>query len=179
MGTKRKNKKYTLSDKLHVIEFYKEGYGCTTISKKLCIPEKTLMHWLNKYKHQGLLGLEKSKSIRATAEFKKRIVKEVLENLLSCETVALQNIISESAVYSWVTKVKKFGYSSLLEIKHKGRPPKQMGRPKNKAPETELEKLQAEVEYLRAENAYLKKLRALVEEREARKSGKKPKPSNH
>jgi transposase len=47
-----------------------------------------------------------------------------------------------------------------------------MGRPKKKLPETELEKLQEELRYLRAENAYLKKLRALVQERIARESGK-------
>jgi transposase len=34
-----------------------------------------------------------------------------------------------------------------------------------------------ELEYLRAENAFLKKLKALVEERIARESGKLPKPS--
>jgi transposase len=42
---------------------------------------------------------------------------------------------------------------------------------------TQEEELQAELEYLRTENAYLKKLRAFVEERIARESGKKQKPS--
>jgi len=54
-----------------------------------------------------------------------------------------------------------------------------MGRPKKKQPETELEKLEAELRYLRAENAYLKKVRALVQERLLRESGKQPKPSKN
>jgi transposase len=41
--------------------------------------------------------------------------------------------------------------------------------------EEQLRKAQEELEYLRAENAYLKKLKALVQERQARERGKKPK----
>ncbi len=92
--------------------------------------------------------------------------------------VALKYQVSISAVYTWTQKVKLDGYIALSSIK-KGRPSNVMGRPKKKEPETELEKLQAELRYLRAENAYLKKLRALVQERIARESGKQSKPSKH
>jgi transposase len=179
MKETRKNKKHTIREKLQAVELYKQGLGAKRISSKLSICRKVIDRWLNAYKVKGLSGFNKQSNIRATAEFKQKIVKEVLENHLSYDSVSLIYPVSSTTIYSWVTKVKEHGYSSLMEVKQRGRPPKNMGRPKKKEPETETEKLQAEVEYLRAENAYLKKLRALVEERESRESVRKPKPSNH
>lgn len=171
--------KHTLDEKLQTVELYKQGLGANRICSKLSISESVIERWLSIYKAKGISGFTKQPNIRATVEFKQKIVKEVLENHLSYESVSLIYPVSPTAVYSWVSKVKKNGYSSLMEVKQRGRPHKIMGRPKTKSPQTEVEKLQAEVEYLRAENAYLKKLRALVEEREARESVRKPKPSNH
>jgi transposase len=179
MLEKRKNKKHEIEVKLQAVELYKQGLGAKRISTKLSIGKSIIERWLNQYEVKGIAGLQTRQKKRASLEIKQEVVKQVLEHGLSYDAVSLLFPVSPTSVYSWVSKVKKYGYSSLSEVTHKERPPKQMGRPKNKIPETELEKLQSEVEYLRAENAYLKKLRALVEEREARKSGKKPKPSNH
>jgi transposase len=179
MEESRKNRKHSLKEKLQAVELYKQGYGATIISNKLLISDSIIERWLNIYKTRGVEGFQKQSNIRATLEIKQAIVKEVLENHLSCEAVSLLYPVSQTAVYSWVQKVKRGGYSSLKEVKQRGRPPKDMGRPKKQMPETELEKLQAEIEYLKAENAYLKKLRALVDARVIRESGKKPKPSNH
>jgi transposase len=175
----RKNKKHTIEEKLQTVELYKQGLGARIISAKLSICDRVIKNWINIYKARGILGFVKQSNTLTSLELKHKLVKEVLENGLSYETVSLKYLISPTAVFTWVSKVKKYGYSSLVEIKQRGRPPKKMGRPKTKEPQTDMEKLQAEVEYLRAENAYLKKLRALVEEREARESVKKPKPSNH
>ena len=174
----RKNRKHSLSEKLQVIELYQSGYGSVTISKQLGIEDSIVSRWIRVYQSDGFSGFDKRVHTQIPAELKQQAVKEVLENSLSFETVALKYKVSISAVYSWVQRVKQYGYPALTTIK-RGRPNKNMGRPKNKEPETELEKLQEEVRYLRAENAYLKKLRALVEERIARENGKQPGPSKH
>jgi transposase len=171
MSTTRKNRKHSLSEKLKVVELYRSGYGSSTISKKLGIHTSIVKSWIRVYQTNGVLSLEKGKHPFLSTDLKERAVKGVLEKSLSFESVALKYHISKSAVYSWTQQVKIHGYEILSKIKQ-GRPTKEMGRPKKKQPETELEKLQEELRYLRAENAYLKKLRALVQERIARESGK-------
>jgi len=179
MLVSRKNKKHNLEEKLKAVELYNQGNGSTMISRELSVSVSQIKRWINIYKAKGTKGFVKRSKIKASFRLKQAIVKEVLENNLSYDEVSLIYPVSPSAVYSWVSKVKQMGYTSLMEIKNRGRPRKNMARPKKKEPETELEKLQAEVEYLRAENAYLKKLNALVEERTARTTGTKSKPSHH
>ena len=171
MSITRKNRKHSLSEKLKAVELYDSGYGSTTISKRLMIPRCMINRWIRVYLVNGVSGLDNRKQSQLSSELKQHVVKDVLEKSLSFESVALKYHISISAVYSWTQQVKKQGYEILSQIK-RGRPANDMGRHKQKQPETELEKLQEELRYLRAENAYLKKLRALVQERIARESGK-------
>lgn len=173
---KRKNRKHGLSEKLRVIRDYQSGYGCSTISRKRRIAESVVTHWIRAYQAHGAKGLEKQPRASISAEIKQQAVRDILEECLSFETVALKYRVSMSAIYSWSQRVKEHGYASLLTIKQ-GRPTKPMGRPKKKQPETELEKLQEEVRYLRAENALLKKLKALEEERTVPESARQSKPS--
>jgi transposase len=176
MERKRKNRKHSIEEKKKAVDLYKKGYGSTSIGKQLKVEEGQIRRWLRSYQELGLTGLEKQSYSSLGIEIKCQVVKEVFEKCVSLETVALKYNVSASAVYSWSQKVKLHGYEALTTI-NQGRPPKDMGRPKKKVPETELEKLQEEVRYLKAENAYLKKLRALVQERIARESGKQPGPS--
>jgi transposase len=179
MSIKRKNRKHSLSEKLKVIELYQSGYGSTTISRDLSIPLSIVKNWIRVYQVQGVKGLEIKRYKPLNSILKVQAVREVLDKSLSFETVALKYQVSIYAVYTWTQLVKLHGYAALNSIKT-GRPSNVMGRPrKKKEPETELEKLQSELRYLKAENAYLKKLRALVQERIARESGKKSKPSKH
>lgn len=121
------------------------------------------------------MGLEKQPKKLLSVKLKEHVVHDVLKNCLSYPSVALKYGISQSAAYQLVLLVKREGFSVLKETTQ-GRPAKIMGRPKKKEPTTELEKLEEELYYLRAENAYLKKVRALVQERLLRESGKQPKP---
>jgi transposase-like protein len=170
---RRKNLKHSYSDKIKVVELYKQGYGSTSISKLLHISETLVVTWLRIYRAKGVLGFAKPAKQILSIDLKEQVVRDVLENLLSFPSVALKYGISQSAAYQWVKLVKEEGFSSL-KLTQQGRPPKDMGRPKKKHPETELEKLEAELRYLRAENAYLKKVRALAQERLLRESGKQP-----
>lgn len=176
--TKRKNLKHSYSDKLGVIELYEQGYGSRSISKELHISDTVVETWLRIYRSKGLSGFDKQPNKLFSTEFKELVVRDVLNNCLSFPTVALKYQISQSTAYKWVQLVKQEGFSSLNNTT-RGRPTTVMGRPKKKQPETELEKLEEELRYLRAENAYLKKVRALVQERLLRESGKQPKPSKN
>lgn len=106
MSTKRKNRKHSLSEKLKVVELYQEGYGCTTISRKLDISKSLVKHWIGVFRNHGVLSLERQVHNQLSAELKQRVVKDVLENSLSFDTVALKYHISIYAVYSWTQKVK-------------------------------------------------------------------------
>lgn len=174
----RKNQKHSYSDKLKVVELYNKGYGSTIISKEFQISKTVVKSWLSIYRSKGLMGLEKQSKKILSIEFKKLVVCDVLNNCLSFPAAALKYGISQSTAYQWVQLVKQEGFSSLKETRQ-GCPIKIMGRPKKKHPETELEKLEEELRYLRAENAYLKKVRALVQERLLRESGKQSKPSKN
>ena len=178
MSIRRKNRKHSLSEKLKVIELYQSGYGSTVISRDLSVPVTIVKNWIRVYQEQGVKGLEIKRHKPLNSILKVQAVREILDKSLSFETVALKYQVSISAVYTWTQLVKLHGYAALNSIKT-GRPSNVMGRPRKKEPETEVEKLQAELRYLRAENAYLKKLMALVQERIARESGKKSKPSKY
>jgi transposase len=174
--------KHTLAEKLEVIHQSKLGYGCSHISQRMSISETMVVRWLRRYRQFGLSGLSKpSTRTILSLSMKEKLVREVLEKSLSCQTVALRYQVSETAVHTWVTKVRQGGYAALTGCKKQSQPSTYMNQQKKKKqlPRTDLEKLEAEVLYLRAENAYLKKLRALVEERITRESGKSSKPSNH
>lgn len=175
---KRKNQKHSYSEKIRVVELYNQGYGCTSISKEMSISVSVVKTWLHLYRSKGLSGFVKQSNRSYSIDLKECVVRDVLNNCLSFPSVALKYAIDQSTVFRWVQLVKQEGFSSLKETKQ-GRPAKNMGRPKKKQPETELEKLEEELRYLRAENAYLKKVRALVQERLLRESGKQPKPSKN
>jgi len=175
---KRKNLKHSYSDKMKVIDLYERGHGSRTISRELHISRTVVHTWIRLYQSNGFSGFEKQPNKVLSIELKKDVVSDVLNKYLSFSAVALKYGISQSSAYQWVQLVKQDGFSSLRETKQ-GRPPTVMGRPKKKQPETDLEKLEEELRYLRAENAYLKKVRALVQERLLRESGRPPKPSKN
>lgn len=175
---KRTNQKHSFSEKCKVVELCQQGYGFKRISKLLGIKAPVVQTWLRIYRGKGVLSLEKKATKPLGIELKEQVVRDVLNNCLSFPAVSLKHGISQSAAYQWVQLVKESGFSSLKETRQ-GRSPKDMGIPKKKQPETELEKLEEELRYLRAENAYLKKVRALVQERLLRESGKQPKPSKN
>ena len=171
--TRRKNLKHSYSDKMGVIKLYEQGFGSTTISRDLQISKTVVKSWIRIYQSHGISGFDKQPNKLLSIELKEQVVRDVLNKFLSFPTVALKYQISQSTAYRWVQLVKQQGFSSLKDTT-RGRPTTVMGRPKKKQPETELEKLEEELRYLRAENAYLKKVRALVQERLLRESGKQP-----
>lgn len=154
--------------KRRAIDLYTDGKSGIAIARELSVAERVIHHWLRSYREHGEKSFVKQRYSKCSYEIKSEVVGRVLEKRLSCEQVALDYGISESAVRCWLRKVRSDGYESLSQVKPRGRPPKPMGRPRKKEPQTELEKLELENARLKAENALLKKVQALVEERVAR-----------
>lgn len=168
--------KHTFAEKLNIVSQVKNGKPILRISRERHIGEKMILEWVRKYNLYGEKGLLKQPNIRATADFKEKVVRIVIEKKVSLVQAVLQYGVSKTALERWVKSVRVEGYGVLHQQKNRGRAPKAMRKSNKHEPETELEKLQAENARLRAENALLKKVTALVREREARErmSGQKP-----
>jgi len=175
----KKIRRYTLDEKICAIRMYESGCSSIAVSRKLGYTESKIRYWINQYRYNGVAGLERSFFLHHSADFKKTVVEDILGNLLSFDSAAIKYGISPTSASRWTRIVVAEGYDGLNQLKKQGRPRKDMGRAKKKNPQTDIEKLQDEIFHLKAENAYLKKLRALVEQRIARESGKLSKPSRN
>ena len=169
------SKHYSRSKKEKIISLYDQGYGCTTIAKELQLTESRVSLLINRYLHNGKLGLERLSNVKFTPDFKMEVVNTLIKNELSLEQTALRFGISPSTVSNWLSKFNIGGYELLIQ-NNRGHKQKIMGRPRKTEPQSELEKLKYENELLRTELALLKKVKALVEQRDAqlRKIGQKP-----
>ena len=167
----------SFEERLKIVLQAKEGKPVRLLSRQYSLHENKILEWVRKYDKYGQEGLKKQPNIKATGEFKEKLVRLVLEKGVTLAQIVVDYRVSRTALEHWVRQTRSHGYSILHEIRPKGRPPKgSMARPKKKEPQTELERLQAENLRLRAENALLKKVKALVEEQDARArlNGQKP-----
>jgi transposase len=179
MGDK-KVRHYTLEEKMCAIRMYESGSSSIAVSRELGYSESKIRYWINQYRENGVEGLQRRPSfLHYSADFKKAVVDDILENLLSFDRAAIKYGISPASASHWIHIVAAGGYNGLNQLKKQGRQRKNMGRPKKEVPQSDIKKLQDEIVHLKAENAYLKKLRALVEQRIARESGKSSKPSKN
>ena len=171
-------KKHPIEERLLAVQKCLEGYAPWGVGRMLGIREHYVSEWLDRYRENGIAGLQKRPNKHADFAEKCEIVCEYAEKHVPLHRVCAEHHVSQSTVSRWTATYRKGGYDALREIKPHGRP-KKMGRPKKQEPQTELERLRYEVEYLRAENALLKKVRALMDEKEKRLHETGRKPSKH
>ncbi len=170
--------KYTKAEKHRaVLSVVESGLSVYDVAKTLGASHGLIQHWVGLYHHHGLSGLS-MKAGSYSGEYKLSVLTYMQENHLSLrQTAAKFGIPAKSTVERWFDIYSKEGAAGLCRNdRGKMKKPKP---PKIPQDATSNDALLKELEYLRAENAYLKKLRALVEERIARESGKEPKPSKH
>ena len=149
----------SFEERLKIVLQANEGKPVRLLSRKYSLHETKILEWVRKYDKYGQEGLKKQPKIKATGEFKEKLVRLVLEKGVTLAQIVVDYRVSRTAIEQWVRQTRSHGYTILHEIRPKGRPPKGlMARPKKKEPQTELEKLQAENLRLRAENALLKKV---------------------
>ena len=176
---RRKNRKWTFSDKLEVVRLYEDGYGSSIISRETGVSLGQVEVWLRRYRELGLSGLNKLHNPRLSDDIKAEIVLQIRNKCLSLRAVSITYGISITALWRWQKEFDSSNLSVSAVVSKSGCWSKPMGRPKKKPPQTELEKLQVEISELRAEVAYLKKVRALVEQRENCGVAIVPKPSRN
>ena len=171
--------KHSITERQLAVQKCLEGYAPWGVGRMLGIKEHYVSEWLDRYRQDGIAGLQKRPNKRANFAEKCKIVCEYAEKHVPLHRVCAKHHVSQSSVNRWTAVYRKGGYDALRAIKEPGKGRKAMGRPKKQEPQTELDRLRYEVEYLRAENALLKKVRALMEEREKRLHETGRKPSKH
>ena len=179
-------KKHSIEERLLAVQKCLEGYAPWGVGRMLGIKEHYVSEWLDRYRQNGIAGLQKRPNKHADFAEKCKIVCEYAEKSVPLHRVCAKHHGSQSSVSRWTAAISKWariyregGYEALRDIKPQGKGRKGMGRPKKQEPQTELERLRYENEYLRAEVALLKKVRALMEEKEKRLHEIGRKPSKH
>ncbi len=155
--------KYHFEEKLNLVRLLKVGSPLKRLSREKGIADDQRRVRLKSYGLYGEEGLRhRTRGYHFRSEEKQVFVRDFLERGISLSELCLRHGLNRIAIQRWCRKVRKYGYGARLDVKRRGRPPKDyMMRPKEKELRTVLEKL-------RAENAPLKEVKALVEEQEAR-----------
>lgn len=164
-------KKYTLEEKLRVIELYKHGLGNRLISRETGCHRNAVKWWIRQYRTHGESYFTESSNPPSYAySFKETVVREILEKGLSLRSAATKFGINKELARRWTRLVKEGGYESLMKKRKK----KDSGEDL-----PEVERLRKELERANTQIALLKKVKALVEERERRLLELGQKPSSH
>jgi transposase len=172
-----RKRKYCYEERLSVVLSVLSGQeSMRSAALKLGTDHKHVRRWIALYQSYGEAGLN-IEPIRYSGDFKLSVITYMRENHLSLFDTAVQfGIPSDSTVFQWDRIYNNEGPSGLY--RNRGRK-KMKAKPNQQKPARieNTQELLKELEYLRVENAYLKKLKALVEERILRESGKLPEPS--
>ena len=159
-----------------------EGHMTIGTSAKLSgINSKDLSTWVRLYERYGSEGLI-MKQGTYSRDFKKHAVEYMHKNQLSLRLAAVElGVPRHNTLSNWERIYYEEGPEALYRDSRGRKRSMSSGKPKKQKElnnQTE-EDLIAEVQRLRMENEYLKKLNALVQERIARESGKKPPSSTN
>ena len=154
------------------LDLFKQGLGNKEIARRVKRNFREIQHLRAHYNRFGeQTFLAQKGRVMISAEQKRKIVKEYLEDGLSLNALSLKYDLSMGGIKAWITKVNTGGYESLSDTIYGKR--KGMARPKKQHPVSpelleDYKRIKRENELLRTENALLKKLKALAEEKEAR-----------
>jgi transposase len=170
--------KHPFSVRLAAVKHYLSGNSSLAeTALQFNVGKSPLTRWVRVFRQQGEAGLEHRPSRSYTAEFKRRVVRYVLDNRCSsADALAHFAIPNESVIQDWLGKYRVGGFEALAPAKTGPAMTRHKINPDEKAfSEMTHAELLKELEYLRAENAYLKKRKALREEKALREQQEKQK----
>jgi len=169
--------KYTEQFKLTAITAYLEGNrGFRKVAQHFGIDFSLLRRWVAGYQVDASLS-PRSHRRRYTEEFKRQVLKYMLEHRLSLrQTAAHFGLGQSSQIGIWLRQHYSGSPVATLAKQRKSAVPKKIKPIKptdTNDTEKSREQLLSELEYLRMENDVLKELKALREEKERTRT-KKP-----
>lgn len=169
--------KFTIEDKLKIIELREQGMGYSAIAKQFDVQYSTIRRMLSRYELHGLEGIKHPfKNRKYSAEFKLEVINRAYQGESKSSLSFEYNLPGECIIISWMKKYEELGYNGL-EGRPRGRLKIMTKEEKKNTPLTneereEFDQLKKKLEYLEMENEVLKKLDALVKER-LKQQGKK------
>ena len=168
---------YSYEDRLKVVLSVKEEHLSNYEAGRRYGPhEKDVRKWVSLYDQFGESGLH-FRHGTYNGDLKLSVVMYMRDNHLSLlQTAAKFGIPSPSTVLQWDRIYTQEGAAGLYRD-NRGKMKRKSNNMEECFPVVPEKETNKELEHLRAEVAYLKKLQALVEERVARESGRKQKPS--
>ena len=114
------SKKYTLEEKLRVIDLYKRGLGNRMISRETGCERSAVKWWLRQFRTHGeSYFIERCIPRTYDDTFKESVVREVLEKGLSLHSAATKFGINRELARNWTRLVKEGGYESLMKKRKK------------------------------------------------------------
>ncbi|MDT0204238.1 IS3 family transposase [Serratia marcescens] len=154
--------KFSLKFKQEVAERYLEDeLSLKSVARMYNISPCTVRKWAYVYRAHGIEMLTGKKG-RYSADFKLRVVKEVVDDGFSVRETAIKHgIPAFGTLCTWLEKYRKFGEDAFIPKSKKISPvpDKIVDSAPSQPALTENER--EELEQLRVENAYLKKLKGL------------------
>lgn len=169
--------KLTFEEKKEIYRKHCAWIGKRELSRQYHIRLHNIHYLLEIADRYGTSRLKHGRNRKYPVLLKEEMINRVYQGE-SIEQVSLDmGLPTSSLLGRWLREYQENG--GMIIAKKRGKPPMVKKKPKKTeepgSTEEQLRKAQEELEYLRAENAYLKKLKALVQERQARERGKKPK----
>jgi len=163
--------KITNEERIKIYQERKKGVNVYKLSDKYGIRSEGIEYLVKLIDRHGLEVLRGAKNKYYSKKEKERIIKRVIENKETINSVAIEEgLLSRGMLQNWILKYKENGYN-VIERK-RGRPIMGKGR-KRSIDKDKIKKLEEENTYLKAKIEYIKKLTAVVQARKNQQQKKK------
>ena len=104
--------KFTIEDKLKIIELREQGMGYNAIAKQFDVQYSTIRRMLSRYELHGLEGIKHPfKNRKYSAEFKLEVINRAYQGESKSSLSFEYNLPGECIIISWMKKYEELGYN--------------------------------------------------------------------